>query len=98
VPQSGLEARLHRIGAADAGREVTIRVGDLLDVNPSGPGWRVDGYPKAILRLEDTAGPAAGHRFLAIAVGEGPVTLVATSGTFTVRVKVLRDMVMPVPP
>jgi hypothetical protein len=97
---TGLDPRLRRIGPADAGHEVTVRVGDLVEVSPSGhpEGWRVDGYPKAILRLRDTTGPAAGHTFLAVAVGEGPVTLVAGSASFTVRVKVLRDTVVPPAP
>jgi hypothetical protein len=97
---TGLDPRLRRIGPADAGHEVTVRVGDLVEVSPSGhpEGWRVDGYPKAILRLQNTAGPAAGHTFVAVAVGEGPVTLVAGAASFTVRVKVLRDLVVPPPP
>jgi hypothetical protein len=86
-----------RIGPADAGHDVAVRYGDLVQVvPPTRPGgWRVTGYPKAILRPQTSTGPAAEHAFLAIAVGGGDVVLTPAGGgdPFTVHVRVLRDMI-----
>lgn len=79
---------------------MTVRVGDLLEVAPAGRpgGWRVADYPSSILRLQGTASAAGSHTFLAVATGEGRVALAAATETFVVRVRVLRDTVVPAPP
>ena len=94
-------AHPRRIGPADAGHDVAVRYGDLVQVVPADRpgGWRVTSYPKAILTPRTSTGPAAGHTFLAIAVGDGDVVLVPAGGgdPFTVHVRVLRDVVQPPP-
>jgi hypothetical protein len=103
VPHEEASATVHprRIGPADAGHDVTVRYGDLIQVTPPDRpgGWRVASYPKAILRPQTSTGPAAEHAFLAVAVGDGDVVLTPAAGgdPFTVHVRVLRDMVQPPP-
>jgi hypothetical protein len=90
------KSRLRRVGPGDQGGQVTIRVGDQLEVAPAGAGpWQLTTYPKEILRLQGGDGPTDSVTFLAIAVGDGQVSLATAAGgpAFTVRVRVLRDMV-----
>jgi hypothetical protein len=91
-----MEPTVRTVGGDEQGSTITVRVGDVLDVVPparSG-GWRVTGYPSALLRLHGDPGPAARHAFDAYAVGEGSVTLAgSTPAVFTVRVRVLRALV-----
>jgi hypothetical protein len=94
---------LRKVGPEDQGGEVVLRVGDRLDVVPdSRPGgWAVAEFPTAILRLQGNPGAASSHTFLTTAVGEGPLTFTPAGpearsiGVFTVRVRVLRDIVQP---
>jgi hypothetical protein len=91
------EGQHRRIGPGDRGREITIRYGGRLDVAPGHRpgGWRVANYPRSILRLLGSPAPADGHTFTATAVGEGQIILTAGTGpanTFTVRVRIMRDM------
>ena len=86
------------IGPGDQGRTITIRYGGRLDIVPVGRegGWRVTSYPHRILRLAGSADRADRYTFTAIAVGEGQVDLTAHDGsteTFTVRIRVVRDMI-----
>jgi hypothetical protein len=86
------------VGPGDQGGTITIRYGGRLDIVPAGRpgGWSVTGYAEHILRLGGSANPADSHTFTAIAVGEGQVDLTAddrSAETFTVRVRVIRDMV-----
>ena len=75
---------------------ITVRYGGRLDVVPQtrSGGWRVTGYPAGILRLLGSPADAESHSFTAIAVGTGEITLVADRepDTFTVRVRVIRDL------
>jgi hypothetical protein len=61
----------------DAGRTVTLRVGDRLDValgtaKQTGDDWRLITYPESLLSLLPT--PAGHHRFTAYAPGQGTLT------------------------
>ena len=78
-----------------------MRVGDRLVVVPGGRagGWVVAEFPTGALRLQGSPDAASSHTFLAIALGVGTLTLTAagpeagSTGVFTVRVRVLRDIV-----
>jgi len=87
--------RVRTVGPADDGGEVTVHVGDVLDVAPAmrPGGWRVTGYPKPIVRLQGPPAPADRHRFTVIAVGVGQLTPAGPGGVFTVRINVLRNLV-----
>jgi hypothetical protein len=61
----------------DAGRTVTLRVGDRLDValgtaSQTGDEWRLISYPESLLSL--LPAPAGHHRFSAYAPGWGTLT------------------------
>ena len=94
------------IGPDDQGHAVVLRFGDRLDVVPAAraKGWVVTGFPTGILRLQGSPGAASRHTFLAVAAGEGQLTLAPagpearSTGVFTVRIQVLRDMVQPPQP
>jgi len=98
-------SRLRTIGPADERHEVVLRFGDRLDVVPparSG-GWVVADLP-AIVRPEGRPRAASSYSFVAIAIGEGQLSL-APAGSqlpaarlFTVRIRVLRDTVQPQQP
>jgi hypothetical protein len=95
------EPRVRTVGPGDNGKQVTIRVGDTLTVVPATrrQGWQVGRYPAPLLPLQGSTAPTASLSFLAVAVGEGQLTLVpaesgaAAADTFTLRVQVLRDLV-----
>jgi hypothetical protein len=107
-PQSSAGGDVHRrsIGPADQGHEIALRVGDRLDVTPAARpgGWVVANFPPAVLRLQGSPRAATNHTFVAVAVGEGSLVLspagpeANSTGTFTVKVKVMRDTVLPPPP
>lgn len=98
VPEVSTTVHVRSVGPAEAGHDITVRYGDLVRVTPGrGGGWRLVGYPAAILRPQDTTGPAAGHTLLAVAVGEGEVVLADGADRFAVHVRVLRDLVQPPP-
>lgn len=94
------------MGPGDNGKQVTIRVGDTLTVVPAAKrqGWQVARYPAPLLRLQPVAAPAASVSFLAVAIGEGQLTLVpagsdaTAADTFTLRVQVLKDLEQGPPP
>ncbi|MCU7730645.1 hypothetical protein ODJ79_43605 [Actinoplanes sp. KI2] len=73
-----------------------LRFGDRLEVTPPARrgGWPVTAYPAEILRLDGGVAAAPRHVFDAIAVGQGQISL----GAFTVRVRVMRDLVQPPQP
>ncbi|WP_189329923.1 hypothetical protein [Actinoplanes ianthinogenes] len=81
--------------------EVVLRFGDRLEVTPPDlPGaWRVTEYPSGILRLDDPAAAASSHLFDAVAIGQGRIAMVpagsagSAAGTYTVRIRVMRDNV-----
>jgi len=87
---------LRRIGPESQNGEVVLRFGDRLEVTPPGRpgGWRVTAYAADILRLDDSAAAAPSHTFVAVAVGQGQVSL-GPSGAFAFRVRVMRDLVQP---
>jgi hypothetical protein len=92
------EPQLRVIGPGDQGGTITIRYGGRLGIVPASRpgGWSVTSYPNRVLGIAGSAGPADSHTFSAIAVGEGQVDLTAHDGsgkTFTVRVRVIRDMI-----
>ena len=97
---------LRTIGPEDQGHAVVLRFGDRLDVVPAAraKGWVVTRIPTGILRLQGSPGAASSHTFLAVAVGEGQLTLAPagpearSTGVFTVRIQVLRDTVQPPQP
>jgi hypothetical protein len=93
-------ARMRTVGPADQGHEVVVRFGELLDVVPATRpgGWQVADYPEEVLRLRGDGGPGAHHVFVAVALGAGEVRLVGGGAVFTVRVRVLRDVVQPPQP
>jgi hypothetical protein len=109
APSSGeatSTAHLRTIGPGDQGHQVVIRVGDRLGVVPAGraAGWVVTDFPSGVLRLQGSPGAASSHTFLAVAVGEGQLTLTPagpearSTVVFTVRIRVLRDTVQPPQP
>ncbi len=83
-----------------------MRVGDRLDVTPAARpgGWVVADFPPAVLRLQGSPRAATSHTFVAVAVGEGSLTLspagpeAKSTGAFIVKVRVLRDTVLPPAP
>jgi hypothetical protein len=91
------------IGPGDQGQEVVLRFGDQLSVvpTPRAGGWVVTEFPTGVLRPQGSTGAGPSHAFLAVAVGEGRLTLVParpearSTGVFTVRIRVLRDTVQP---
>jgi hypothetical protein len=103
--RSGQEAEpvphLRTIGAREEGGTVVLRVGDRLNVVPESRfgGWTVVEVPTAILRLDGSPGAAARHVFIAMAVGDGQLTLSAAGpeahsiGRYSVRIRVVRDTV-----
>jgi hypothetical protein len=88
------------VGPNGNGTDVTIRVGTVLLVTPPSRagGWQVAHYPSTILRVTADLRPAVSQRFIAFAVGEAQVTLVATgtdgraADSFTIHVRVLEDL------
>jgi hypothetical protein len=94
---------LRTVGPEDQGREVVLRVGDRVAVVPDRRqgGWVVADFPTATLRLQGSPAAASSHTFLTIAVGEGQLTLTPagpearSASVFTVRIRVLRDIVQP---
>jgi hypothetical protein len=99
-------AHLRTIGPQDQGHVVVLRFGDRLDVVPAARarGWVVTQFPAGVLRLESRPAAASRHTFVAIAVGEGQLTLAPagpearSTGLFTVRIQVVRDTVQPPQP
>jgi hypothetical protein len=94
---------LRQIGPEEQGREVVLRFGDRLDVTPASrpDGWVVADFPSGILRLQGSAGAASSHTFLAISIGEGQLILAPAAppaGDYRVRIRVLRDTVLPPQP
>ncbi len=100
------DVHLRSIGPADAGHEVVLRVGDRLDVTPAARpgGWVVANFPPAVLRLQGSPRAATSHTFVAVAVGDGSLTLSPAGpeansvGAFIVNVRVVRDTVVPPAP
>jgi hypothetical protein len=98
--------RLRQAGPDSDGHEVVLRFGDRLDVTPadSPSGWVVAHYPSDILRLQGSTAAADRHTFLAIAVGDGRLSLASAARQaqatthFTLRIRVLRDMIQPPQP
>jgi hypothetical protein len=92
---------LRRVGPERPSGDVVLRYGDCLQVTPPDElgGWRVTGYPAAILRLDGSAAAAPSHTFDAVATGQGQILLApvgpspAVVDAFTVRVRVMRDNV-----
>jgi hypothetical protein len=75
--QATRQPRTTTVGVRDAGRTVTLRVGDRLDValgtaRQTGDEWRLISYPGELLSLLPT--PAGHHRFAATAPGRGTLT------------------------
>lgn len=102
----GEPRHVRKIGSADQGNEVTLRHGDLLTValGARPGGWDVVQYPSKILQLQPGKRPSDSFDFLAIAVGEGSLTIEpvgpieAPATPFMVRVRVMRDLVQPPQP
>jgi hypothetical protein len=100
------DAHVRSIGPADQGRDIVLRVGDRLVVTPASRpmGWVVADFPTPALRLQGSPRGASSHTFLAVAVGEGPLTLspagpeANATGAYVVRIRVMRDTVLPPPP
>jgi hypothetical protein len=92
---------LRTIGPHEDGNTVVLRVGDRLDVVPASRalGWVVVDVPTAILRLNGSPGAASSHTLMAVAVGEGQLTLspagpeARSIGRYSVQIKVVRDTV-----
>lgn len=98
---------LRTIGPQEEGSTVVLRVGDRLDVIPAtrALGWVVVDVPTEILRLNGSPGAASSHTLMAVAVGEGQLTLspagpeARSIGRYSVGVQVVRDTVLgPGPP
>jgi hypothetical protein len=95
--------RLRTIGPQDQGHEIVLHYGDRLTVVPASRagGWAVADFPTGILRLQGDPRAATSHTFVAIAVGDGQLTLAPSgpearsTGVYTVRIKVLRGLVVP---
>ena len=92
------EPQLRVVGPDDQGGTIAIRYGGRLGIVPASRpvGWSVTSYPTRVLRIAGSARPADSHTFIAIAVGEGQVDLIAHDGsgkTFTVRIRVTRDII-----
>jgi hypothetical protein len=94
------------IGPDDNGHEVVLRYGDRLDMVPATRphGWMVTDFAADLLRLQASPDAASSHTFVAVAVGEGKVVLTAggappgAAGVFTVRIRVIRDLIQPAQP
>jgi hypothetical protein len=92
---------LRTIGPHEDGGTVVLRVGDRLDVAPASRarGWVVVEVPTGILRLNGSPGAAASHALIAVAVGEGQLTLrpagpeARSIGRYSVRIHVVRNIV-----
>jgi hypothetical protein len=105
-PSAGSDVHLRSIGPVDQGHEIVLRIGDRLDVTPAARpgGWVVADFPPAVLRLQGSPRAATRHTFLAFAVGEGSLTLspagpeANATGAFIVKVRVVRDTVLPPQP
>jgi hypothetical protein len=73
-------AGVYRLGAADAGKQVVLAVGDRLEItlpsNRLNGRWIITGYPRAALRLELQGATFGKFVFVATAAGSGNVTLV----------------------
>ncbi len=67
----------HTVGPEDAGRTVSLKVGDRLDVvlpgARLGPRWVLQSYPRTVLRADIGASTFGLFRFVAAARGGGPV-------------------------
>jgi hypothetical protein len=65
------------VGPEDAGRTVSLKVGDRLDVTLPGarlgPRWVLQSYPQTVLRADIGASTFGLFRFVAVARGAGPV-------------------------
>jgi hypothetical protein len=104
--EARLVPHLRTVGPQDQDHEVVLHVGDQLDVVPGSRvgGWVVADFPTGVLRMQGAPGAADRHKFLAITVGEGQLTLTPagpearSTGVFTFRVRVLRDIVQPPQP
>lgn len=92
---------LRTIGPHEEGSTVVLRVGDRLDVVPASRahGWVVVEVPTAILRLNGSPGAASSHTLMAVAIGEGQLTLSPAGpearaiGRYSVRIQVVRNIV-----
>jgi len=91
---------LRHAGPESDGHEVVLRFGDQLEVTPadSSAGWMVADYTSDILRLHGSAAAVDRHTFLVIdgrlsLAPAGPQARPAT--LFTLRIRVLRDMIQP---
>jgi hypothetical protein len=98
---------LRTIGPPEEGSTVVLRVGDRLDVVPPSRarGWVVVEVPTGVLRLNGSPGAAPSHTLMAVAIGEGQLTLspagpeARSIGRYSVRIRVVRDTVQgPGPP
>jgi hypothetical protein len=98
---------LRTIGPHEEGGTVVLRVGDRLDVVPASRalGWVGVEVPTGIRRLNGSPGAASSHTLMAVAVGEGQLTLspagpeARSIGRYSVQIKVVRDTVQrPGPP
>lgn len=75
----------YRVGPADTGRTVTIKVGDRLQVALTLAGnrlrglWTLTGYPRDALRLEIGRGTFGQFLFVATARGGGNITLIRSA-------------------
>jgi hypothetical protein len=100
------DAHVRSIGPTDQGRDIVLRVGDRLVVTPASRpmGWVVADFPTPALRLQGSPRGASSHTFLAVEVGEGPLTLspagpeANATGAYIVRIRVVRDTVLRPPP
>jgi hypothetical protein len=82
----------YRIGPADAGKTVTLKVGDRLQLGLRLSGnrlygmWTLAAYPRSALRLELNRSALGQYQFVATARGGGTVRLVRSScGSLTDR-------------
>jgi len=94
------------IGADNNGHEVVLRYGDRLEVAPASRphGWVVTAVTADLLQLQGGPEAASSHTFVAVAVGQGKIVLAAdgappgAAGVFTVRIRVMRDVIQPAQP
>jgi hypothetical protein len=92
---------LRTIGPHEEGSTVVLRVGDRLDVVPASRarGWVVVEVPTGILLLNGSPRAASSHTLMAIAVGDGQLTLspagpeARSIGRYSVQIQVVRDIV-----
>jgi hypothetical protein len=99
-------SHVRTIGPDDNGHEVVLRHGDRLDVVPVAHphGWLVTELPADVVTLLGSPDAASSHTFVAVAIGTGNIVLRPASpapdsiGVFTVRIRVMREVIQPVLP